>query len=177
MNFGELGLPGAFLVEPERLTDERGFFARTYCCREFEARGLNGALVQCNVSFNARRGTVRGLHFQTAPHAEAKLVRCTRGAVFDVLLDLRPASPTHRRWIAVRLVADELRMLYAPEGVAHGFQTLVDETELFYQMSADYHPEAARGVRWNDPVLAIPWPVAEVIVSAHDAALPLLADL
>lgn len=177
MIFREIALPGAFLVEPERLTDERGFFARTYCRREFEARGLNGTLVQCNVSFNARRGTVRGLHFQAAPHAEAKLVRCTRGAVFDVLLDLRPASPTHRRWVALRLTAVEGCMLYAPEGVAHGFQTLVDETELFYQMSEYHHPEAARGVRWNDPALGIAWPVAEAVVSASDAALPLLADL
>jgi len=175
--FRELPLAGAFVVEPERLTDERGFFARTYCRREFETRGLQAALVQCNVSFNARRGTVRGLHFQAAPHAEAKLVRCTRGAVFDVLVDLRPGSPTRGQWVAMRLTADEGRMLYAPEGVAHGFQTLVDDSELFYQMTAYHHPESARGVRWNDPSLGIDWPIPSAVVSTRDAALPLLADL
>jgi dTDP-4-dehydrorhamnose 3,5-epimerase len=177
MTFRETALAGVWLIEPERLGDERGFFARTWCRREFEARGLTAALAQCSVSWNAARGTVRGLHFQAPPHEEAKLVRCTRGAIHDVALDLRPGSPTRHRWIAVELTADDRRMLFVPEGVAHGFQTLVDDTEVFYQISTFHHPEAQRGVRWHDPALGITWPVRDAIVSARDAALPLLADL
>jgi dTDP-4-dehydrorhamnose 3,5-epimerase len=129
------------------------------------------------VSWNRARGTVRGLHYQAAPHEEAKLVRCTRGAIHDVAVDLRPGSPTRHRWIAVELTGDNRRMLFVPEGVAHGFQTLVDDTEVFYQISRAYHPDAQRGVRWHDPTLGIAWPVPEAIVSARDAALPLLGDL
>jgi dTDP-4-dehydrorhamnose 3,5-epimerase len=170
-------LPGVWVIEPERSADERGFFARTWCAREFEARGLTAELTQCSVSWNRTRGTVRGLHFQAAPHEEAKLVRCTRGAIHDVALDLRAASPTRRRWVAVELTADNRRMLFVPEGVAHGFQTLADDTEVFYQISREYRPDAQRGVRWHDPALGITWPVRDAIVSARDAALPLLADL
>ena len=177
MIFRETALPGVWVIEPEPQADERGFFARTWCAEEFEARGLTAGLAQCSVSWNRARGTVRGLHYQAAPHEEAKLVRCTRGAIHDVALDLRPGSPTRHRWIAVELTGDNRRMLFVPEGVAHGFQTLADDTEVFYQISRAYHPDAQRGVRWHDPALGITWPVREAIVSARDAALPLLADL
>jgi len=177
MIFRETALPGVWVIDPEPSGDERGFFARTWCAREFEARGLTAELAQCSVSWNRARGTVRGLHYQIAPHEEAKLVRCTRGAIHDVALDLRPGSAARHRWTAVELSADNRRMLFVPEGVAHGFQTLVDDTEVFYQISREYRPDAQRGVRWHDPTLGIPWPVREAIVSARDAALPLLADL
>ena len=169
----ELVLGGAFLVEPERVEDERGFFARTFCVEEFTARGLNPTVMQCSVSYNRRRGTLRGLHYQAAPDAEDKLIRCTAGAVFDVLVDVRPGSPTFKRWIAVELTAENRRMVYAPAGLAHGFQTLTDDTEVFYQISAAYVPEAARGLRWDDPELAIAWPAtADRIISARDHGLP-----
>ena len=156
MIFTETRLAGAYLIEPERIEDERGFFARTWCRDEFERHGLNPRLVQCNVSYNARRGTLRGMHYQAKPHEEAKLVRCTRGAIYDVIVDLRPDSPTYRQWVAAELTAENRRMLYIPEGFAHGFQTLADETEVFYQMSELFHPESARGVRmttrpWGSP--------------------------
>jgi dTDP-4-dehydrorhamnose 3,5-epimerase len=176
MRFQELELAGAFRIEPEPKADERGFFARTWCRDEFAIRGICCEWVQCNISFNRRRGTLRGLHYQAEPWAEAKLIRCTMGAVFDVVVDLRPASPTHGRWAAVELTAANRRMLFVPEGFAHGFQTLADETELFYQMSQQYRPEAARGVRWDDPGLAIPWPECrERIISAADRCFPELA--
>ena len=174
MIFRETSLPGVWVIEPERLGDERGFFARTWCRREFEARGLNPDVVQCNVSWNARRGSVRGLHYQAPPHAEAKLVRCTRGAIWDVAVDLRRASATFKRWTAVELTADNRLALYVPEGCAHGFQTLADDTEVFYQMSAFHQLSAERGVRWDDPALAIPWPIATITLSGRDRALPLL---
>jgi dTDP-4-dehydrorhamnose 3,5-epimerase len=177
VTFTPLALPGAFLIEAERHEDARGFFARTFCRREFEAHGLTPVVAQCNVSWNARRGTIRGLHWQAAPGAEAKLVRCIRGAVFDVIVDVRPGSAAFGRWIGVSLEADDTRMIYAPEGVAHGFQTIVDATELFYQMSASHDPALERGLRWNDPALAIGWPLGDVTISPRDAALPLLADL
>ncbi len=176
MIFRETTLPGVWLVEPEPLPDERGFFARTWCRQEFEARGLNPQLAQCSVSWNHARGTVRGLHYQAAPHEEAKLVRCTRGAIHDVALDVRRGSPTFGRWIAADLSADNRRMLYVPEGVAHGFQTLLDDTEVFYQISVAHHPASARGVRWDDPACAIDWPVRPVTVSPRDAALPALVE-
>lgn len=173
MTFHELDLAGAYLIEPERVEDPRGFFARTWCRREFEARGLNPRLVQCNLSFNAARHTLRGVHYQAAPHAEAKLVRCTRGAAFHVLVDLRPAAPTYTRWVARELTAENHRMLYIPEGVAHGFQTLTDGTEIFYQMSEPYEPAAARGVRWDDRAFAIDWPhAAAPILSDRDRTFP-----
>jgi dTDP-4-dehydrorhamnose 3,5-epimerase len=177
VTFRETALAGVWIVEPEPVTDRRGFFARTWCRREFAARGLDPALAQCSVSYNTRRGTVRGLHFQAAPHAEAKLVRCTRGAIHDVAVDVRHGSPTFGRWVAAELTADNHSMLYVPEGVAHGFQTLTDEAEVFYQISAFHEPDAARGVRWDDPTVGVAWPVAEVTVSERDARLPRLADL
>jgi dTDP-4-dehydrorhamnose 3,5-epimerase len=161
MIFTETKLKGAYIIEPEKKADERGFFARTWCQHEFEAQGLNPRLVQCNISYNARRSTLRGMHYQVAPYAEAKLVRCTRGAIHDVIIDLRPDSATYKQHVAVSLDADNYRMLYIPEGFAHGFQTLEDATEVFYQMSVVYSPEAARGVRWDDPVFGIDWPQAE----------------
>jgi dTDP-4-dehydrorhamnose 3,5-epimerase len=168
MRFLETALKGAFIIELDKQEDERGFFARAWCQREFAARGLNPRLAQCNVSFNRRRGTLRGMHYQVAPYEEAKLVRCTRGAIYDVIIDLRPDSPTFMQWIAVELTADNYRMLYIPERFAHGFQTLEDNTEVFYQMSEFYAPECARGIRWNDPAFAICWPPAERIISERD---------
>lgn len=168
MRFVETRIGGAFIIEPDRIEDQRGFFARIFCRREFDARGLNSNLVQCSVSFNRKRGTLRGMHFQAAPRAETKLVRCTRGAIYDVIVDLRRESPMFHRWCAVELTADNHRTLYVPEGVAHGFQTLQDETEVFYQMSEFHSPEHGSGVRWNDPAFAIEWPIAYPIVSARD---------
>ncbi len=172
MKFIETGLAGACVIEIERQEDERGFFARTFCGNEFAAHGLHPAFVQCNVSFNARKGTLRGMHFQQKPHEEAKLVRCIRGAIYDVIVDIRPGSPTFKRWAAFELTAENRKMLYVPEGFAHGFQTLEDDTEVFYQMSETYHPGLAHGVRWNDPAFAIRWPVADPIVSRRDADYP-----
>lgn len=172
MKFSETALKGAFIIEPERIEDERGFFARTFCRREFEARGLNPDLVQCSISFNHQRATLRGMHYQSAPHAEAKLVRCTRGAIYDVIIDLRPQSPTFRRWVAVDISAENHLMVYVPEGFAHGFQTLQDETEVSYYISEFYSPERARGVRWNDPAFAIGWPIADPVISVRDQTHP-----
>ena len=172
MIFRETTLPGVWVIDPEPSADERGFFARTWCAREFEARGLTAELAQCSVSWNRARGTVRGLHYQAAPHAEAKLVRCTRGAIHDVALDLRSNSPTRHRWAAVELNADNRRMLFVPEGVAHGFQTLVDDTEVFYQISEFYSPEHSRGVRWDDPAFGIAWPQDERTMSERDRRYP-----
>jgi dTDP-4-dehydrorhamnose 3,5-epimerase len=173
MRFLATGLAGAFVIEPEPREDERGLFARTWCREEFAARGLNTAWAQCNVSFNNRRGTLRGLHYQAGPYAEVKLVRCTAGAAYDVIVDLRPGSPTCRRWAAVELTARNRRAVYIPAGFAHGFQTLADGTELFYQMSELYHPESARGARWDDPALGIAWPECpERVISPRDLAFP-----
>lgn len=172
MIFTETKLKDAYVIEPERLEDERGFFARTFCEHEFAAHGLCTRFVQCNISFNKRKGTIRGMHYQVAPHAEAKLVRCTMGAIYDVIIDLRPGSPTFAQWVAVELTAQNRRMVYVPEGLAHGFQTLEDNTEVFYQMSEFYHPECARGVRWNDPAFGIKWPLTPVIISARDQSYP-----
>ena len=176
MNFTETQLAGLWLVEPERNADERGFFARTWCRREFEARGLEPSLAQCNVSYNEHRGTLRGLHFQRAPHAESKLVRCTSGAIFDVVVDLSPRSPTFLQWQAFELTARNYRMLYIPAGMAHGFLTLADASEVFYQMSAIHVPAAAGGLRWNDPALAIAWPDEVRVISDRDAHYPLVTD-
>jgi dTDP-4-dehydrorhamnose 3,5-epimerase len=171
MFFRETPLKGAFLIEPERLEDERGFFARTFCRKEFEAHGLNPDIAQCSVSFNRRKGTLRGMHFQAAPHAEDKVVRCADGAIYDVIVDLRPDSPTFRHWIAAELTAENRRMFYIPAGFAHGFQTLQDNVEILYQMSESYHPESARGARWDDPAFGITWPeTSERIISARDKA-------
>jgi dTDP-4-dehydrorhamnose 3,5-epimerase len=174
VRFVETDLSGAFVVELERAEDERGFFARSWCSAEFAEMGLNASIVQCNVSYNRRRGTLRGLHFQVSPHEEAKLVRCTRGAMYDVIVDLRPESATQYAWFGIELSADNHRMIYVPEGFAHGFQTLVDDTEVFYQMTAEYRAASARGLRWNDPSLGITWPISNPVVSARDAGYPLL---
>ncbi|MBF0424578.1 MAG: dTDP-4-dehydrorhamnose 3,5-epimerase [Magnetococcales bacterium] len=176
MLFQETPLAGAYRVDPEPRHDPRGFFARTFCVEEFQAHGLNGQWVQHNISFNVAKGTLRGLHYQCAPHAEIKVVRCTAGAVYDVIVDLRPGSPTHAHWFGVELSADNRRMLYIPAGFAHGFQTLVPNSELFYLMSTFYHPEAARGVVWDDPTLNIAWPEDERILSERDRALPRLSS-
>lgn len=172
MIFRETPLAGAWILEPERFADERGFFARTYCRRDFEERGLDPAVAQCSVSFNHRRGTLRGLHFQAAPHEEVKLVRVTRGAVWDVIVDLRPGSPTSGRHFGVTLTAEEGNALYIPKGFAHGFQTLEDGSEVFYQISTFYAPESARGYRWDDPAFAIPWPEPPSVISEKDLNLP-----
>lgn len=172
MRFEHTGLAGAYLIEPDRLTDVRGFFARTYCEHEFEAHGLEHNSVQCNISFNAKRGTLRGMHFQRPPNAEAKLVRCTSGAIFDVIIDLRKDSPTYRQWKGFELTATNRSALYIPQGFAHGFQTLKDDTEVFYQMFDFFAPDSAGGVRWDDPAFGIEWPLSEVIMSDKDRSYP-----
>ena len=172
MIFQETKLKGSFIIEPERLKDERGFFARTWCKREFETRGLNPELVQCNISFNKKRGTLRGMHYQEAPREEVRLVRCTMGAIYDVIIDLRPDSQTFKQWFYVELTAKNRKMFYIPEGFAHGFLTLEHNTEVFYQMSEFYAPECARGVRWNDPNFGILWPVKVKVISEKDVQYP-----
>jgi dTDP-4-dehydrorhamnose 3,5-epimerase len=169
VKFVRTTLPGAFRVEMDRLEDDRGFFARSWCAREAEEQALNPRVAQCNVSFNRRRGTLRGMHFQAAPHEETKLVRCTRGALFDVIVDLRLNSPTFRKWEAFELTDGNGLAIYVPAGFAHGFQTLVDDTEVLYQMSEFYVGASARGVRWNDPTFGILWPLSDPILSARDA--------
>ena len=172
MIFRETPIPGAFWIELETHPDERGSFARTFCVREFEAHGLDARVAQCNRSYNRLRGTLRGMHTQRAPHAEAKLVRCTRGAIHDVILDLRPGSAAHGKHVAVTLRANDGHMLFIPAGVHHGFLTLEDDTEVFYQMSEFYEPTAASGVRWNDPAFAIEWPEEVRVISERDASYP-----
>jgi len=174
LKFQPTPLAGAYLIELELLEDERGFFARSFCQNEFRAHGLDTVVAQCNVSFNRKRSTLRGLHYQAEPHAETKVVRCTRGAIWDVIVDLRKGSATARRWHAVELTADNRRALYIPAGFAHGFQTLAENSEVLYQMSEFYHPESARGVRWNDPTLAIPWPLKDPVMSPRDREFPVL---
>jgi len=173
VRFIEAALAGAWVIERERVADERGFFARTFDRDEFAARGLEPAIVQCSTSFNAQAGTLRGMHLQLAPHGEPKLVRCTRGAIYDVIVDLRPDSATHRRWFATELSADNGRAVYIPPGVAHGFQTVEDESEVLYMMGHEYVPEAASGVRWDDPAFGIEWPDCERrIMSERDRSYP-----
>lgn len=172
MKFTETELPGAYLIELERREDQRGYFARTWCEREFAAHGLETRFVQVNLAHNPRRGTLRGLHFQLEPYAEVKVVRCTRGALYDVIVDLRPESPTCGRWIGVELSAANGRALYVPRGFAHGYQTLEDDTDLMYQTSEFYVAEAARGVRYNDPAFGIAWPLPVRVISEADASWP-----
>lgn len=172
MRFTRTEINGAFVVDLEPITDERGFFARSFCRREFVTHGLSPELAQCNVSLNRRRGTLRGMHWQTAPHEEAKLVRCTRGMLHDVIIDLRPGSTTYGQHTAVRLSAENRRMLYVPEGCAHGFLTLEDDTEVLYQMSSPYAPESARGVRYNDPAFGVLWPAEVATISERDRSYP-----
>ena len=174
MIFTAAPLSGAYLVDLERLTDERGFFARSYCGEEFAARGLGPQLRQCSVSYNARKGTLRGLHYQGAPHEEHKLVRCTAGAIFDVIVDIRRTSPTCRRWFGAELSFDNRRALFIPPGFAHGFVSLTDETEVYYMISVDHAPQFSRGLRWNDPAFGIEWPVPPAVISARDAEYPLM---
>jgi dTDP-4-dehydrorhamnose 3,5-epimerase len=172
VRFVPTALAGAWVIEQERLADERGFFARTWCAEELTDRGLESHLAQCSISFNHRRGTLRGLHYQAPPFAEVKIVRCSRGALYDVAVDLRPDSTTFRRWIGVELTADNGRALYLPRGFAHGFLTLADATEVSYQISAPYRPEMARGARYDDPFFGVVWPGPVEVIAARDRDYP-----
>jgi dTDP-4-dehydrorhamnose 3,5-epimerase len=175
MIFKELDLKGVFVIEPEKKEDNRGFFARTFCSEEFRKRGLNDRVVQCNLSYSKKAGTLRGMHYQAAPFAEAKLIRCTYGAIYDVMIDLRPESPTYKKWTGIKVNATHRQLLYIPEGFAHGFQTLVNHTEIFYQVSAPFMPEAERGIRWNDPAFGIQWPLTVSVISGKDQVHPLFS--
>lgn len=173
MRFLPTPIPGVIVIEPEPRADDRGFFARTWCRDEFAAAGLAAEWAQCNVSFNTKAGTLRGMHWQAAPHEEVKLVRCTAGAAYDVVLDVRRDSPTFGKWVAVELTAANRKAVYIPGGLAHGFQTLLDATELFYHMGSVYVPEAARGVRWDDPAFGIAWPpCASRVIAPRDLSFP-----
>jgi dTDP-4-dehydrorhamnose 3,5-epimerase len=172
MLFYEVKLPGVFEIHVEPRVDDRGFFARLWCQKEFEAQRLNAKLVQCSISVNSSKGTLRGMHFQAHPHEETKLVRCSKGAIYDVVLDLRPSSPRFRDWFAAVLTADNRKAVYIPEGCAHGFMTLENDTEVLYQMTEFYHAESARGVRWNDPAFEITWPGAVEVISERDRTYP-----
>jgi dTDP-4-dehydrorhamnose 3,5-epimerase len=172
MKFHETKIPGAFEIHSELKTDDRGFFARTWCLNEFECHGLNSKLVQSSISFNTLKGTLRGMHYQAAPHAEVKIVRCTRGAIYDVVVDVRPQSPTFKEWIGLTLTAENRNMIYIPEGCAHGFLTLEDKSEILYQISEFYDAESARGVRWDDPAFQIVWPESVQVISERDRTYP-----
>ena len=172
MRFEPSPLAGAFVVDLDRKDDERGFFARTFCRDEFAEHGLVADYPQSSVSFNKRKGTLRGMHFQKKPHEEAKIVRCTMGAIYDVIVDRRPGSPTQTRWFGIELSAANRRALYVPKGFAHGFITLADESEVLYQISTQFHPESAAGVRWNDPAFTIEWPVEALVMSGRDRSYP-----
>ena len=172
MIFTETNLKGAYIIELEKQVDDRGFFARSWCEKEFADRNLNPRTVQCNVSFNKKRGTLRGMHYQVVPSREAKLVRCTHGAIYDVIIDLRRDSPTFKQHLAETLTARDHKILYVPEDFAHGFLTLEDDSEIFYQMSEFYAPQHARGVRWNDPAFRIEWPIREPIMADRDRNYP-----
>jgi dTDP-4-dehydrorhamnose 3,5-epimerase len=177
MVFRETELEGAFIIELERHQDERGFFARAWCKNEFEAHGLSSHWVQTNISLSRKKGTLRGLHYQAVPYEEAKLMRCVRGALYDVIIDLRPGSSTYGQWLGVELTADNGKALYVPKGFAHGYQALADDTVALYSVSQFYTPGFERGVRWNDPAFAIEWPIAEdVILSDKDRSWPDHAD-
>jgi len=172
MIFTETRLKGAYIITLEKIEDERGFFARSWCQGEFAERGLNSNLSQCNISYNRHKGIIRGMHYQAAPHEEAKLVRCTMGTIYDVIIDLRPNSKTHKEWFSLELSAENRQLLYVPEGFAHGFQTLSDNAEVFYQMSTSYAPESAKGVRWNDAAFGIQWPEDVQLISERDQSYP-----
>jgi len=172
MIFRACELDGAYVIEHDPKIDERGFFARAFCVDEFNAHGLNPKVAQCNLSFNRERATLRGMHYQASPHQEAKLVRCIAGQIYDVIVDLRPRSSTFRKWFGAELSAENRWMLYVPEGFAHGYLTLTDNAEIFYQVSEFYAPRSERGVRWNDPAFGIRWPLEPRVLSAKDAALP-----
>lgn len=172
MLFHETELKGAFIIEVKKLEDERGFFGRSFCMKEFEEHGLNPAVVQANVSYNKKKATLRGMHYQVSPYEETKLVRCVRGAIYDVIIDLRKDSETYRKWIGVELTEGSYRMLFVPEGFAHGFITLKDETEVIYQVSQFYTPGSEKGLRWNDPAFQIEWPLTPEIISEKDKSHP-----
>ena len=172
MTFTETSLPGAYIIGMEKLEDERGYFARSWCRREFNEHGLDSALVQCSTSFNRKKGTLRGMHYQSPPFAESKLVRCTRGAIIDVIVDLRRSSPTFTQWISAALTPDNGTMIFVPQGFAHGFQTLADNTDVYYQMSEFHAFGSERGFRWNDPSAGIEWPLPVSTMSDKDRALP-----
>ena len=172
MRFTELALKGAFLIEIEPVSDERGFFARCWSRDDLAAQGLQDDLPECNLSFNARRGTLRGLHYQAAPFEQAKLVRCTRGAIYDVIVDLRAGSSTQSRWQAVEITMENHRLVYVPAGFAHGFLTLCDSTEVAYQMTGNYASAHARGIRWDDPSIGVTWPMAPTVISTRDRSYP-----
>ncbi|MGA2411731.1 MAG: dTDP-4-dehydrorhamnose 3,5-epimerase [Candidatus Binataceae bacterium] len=172
MKFTETELSGAYIINPELRSDERGFFARAFCEHEFRAHGINPAVAQCNLSFNRQWGTLRGMHNQREPHREAKLVRCTAGAIYDVIIDLRCSSPTFRRWISVELSSANHQMIYVPEGFAHGYLTLTDNAEIFYQVSEFYAPGSERGIRWDDPAFGIRWPIQPRVISEKDRSHP-----
>ncbi len=174
MLFEEMSLAGAYIITLQPKEDERGFFARSFCKQLFSEKGLHSDFVQCNVSYNHKKGTLRGLHYQQAPFGEVKIVTCHRGAIYDVIVDMRIDSPTYRKWIGVELTSHNHQSLYIPEGFAHGFQTLADETEVFYHMGNYYHPHAAQGIRWDDPALAINWPEEVQMMSQADKQYPLL---
>lgn len=171
MIFTGTKIKGIYIIDPEPLTDERGFFARSFCEEEFRKMGIAGRIVQCSISYNKKKGTMRGMHFQIFPHEEEKIVSCTQGTIYDVVLDLRKDSATYCQWVAVELSADNYRMVFIPKGCAHGFQTLVDNTVVYYQMTEVFHPESASGVRWNDPVFGIQWVLDETIISEKDKNL------
>jgi dTDP-4-dehydrorhamnose 3,5-epimerase len=172
MRFIETILKGAFIIIPDLIEDERGFFARAFCRREFEENALNPDLMQCNISFNESKGMLRGMHYQSGPQAEVKLVRCTAGAIYDVIIDLRPESPTFKQWLSTELTGNNHHLLYVPEGFAHGYQTMTPETEVFYQVSAFYHPASERGIRWDDPAFGVEWPLPITVISKKDASHP-----
>lgn len=173
----ETRVKGAYTLELEKIEDERGFFARTWCQEELASQGLDGELAQCSLSFNHKKGTLRGMHFQVPPHGETKIVRCAKGAIFDVIIDLRAQSSTYLKWVGVELSAENRTMLYIPKGFAHGFQTLADDSEVFYFISSTYHPESARGVYWNDPAFQIIWPEAENrVISGKDQEWPMFVQ-
>ena len=172
MIFTEIEPKGVYIIKSERLVDERGFFARTWCQKELAAHGLESRLVQCSISYNPKKGTLRGMHFQTAPWEEVKIVRCTSGEIYDVVVDLRPDSTTFKKWFGVTLSQEERNMIYIPKGFAHGFMTLSDQVEVFYQMSEFYSPDHTGGVRWNDPAFGIRWPMAVQLISERDNNYP-----
>ncbi len=172
MEFTESRIPGAWIIDVKAIHDDRGLFAMTWLPEEFHAHGIDPTLAQCNLAFSHKRGTLRGMHFQNDPHGQQKIVRCTRGSLLDVIVDLRPASPTYCQWDAVELTAGNHRMLYMPIGVAHGYLTLSDDTEAYYHASSRWAPAAESGVRWDDPAFAVQWPFAPIVISAKDATWP-----
>lgn len=176
MKFTQTKLKGAYLIEIEKLSDDRGFFARSWCQKEFESHGLTSRVVQANVSYNLKKGTLRGMHYQVAPYQESKLIRCTRGAIFDVIIDLRPHAPTYKQWVGVELTADNYTMFFVPEDFAHGFQALADHTEIFYQVSQFYTPGSEKGIRFNDPAFDVQWPLEVSVISDKDRNWPDFVD-